>query len=140
MPEPRKLLQGPKEGQENKPPVATAEHQAAWRSIFSQTIGGGPTTPQALTFFRHRRTELAAVLLYRERPYAGNSRRIPARGEFPEQSGQLAGTRTEGLAGTVDPARTRRPCRAFRGGSRQSNGTLPAVHAAHVAAYAFGRE
>ena len=24
--------------------MATAEHQAAWRSIFSQTIGGGPTT------------------------------------------------------------------------------------------------
>lgn len=42
--EQRKLLQGPKEGDGDKPPEATAEHQAAWRAIFSQAIPGGPTT------------------------------------------------------------------------------------------------
>lgn len=42
----RKLLQGaPRQGQSDEAPlVATAEHRAAWREIFSKPIPGGPTT------------------------------------------------------------------------------------------------
>lgn len=40
----RKFLQGAKEGKGGEAPVATAEHQAAWREIFAKPIAGGPTT------------------------------------------------------------------------------------------------
>ena len=41
----RKFLQGArKRGKGDEAPLATAEHLAAWRDIFSQPIAGGPTT------------------------------------------------------------------------------------------------
>jgi arylsulfatase A-like enzyme len=44
-PEQRKFLQGArKQGKGDEAPVATAEHLAAWRDIFSKPIAGGPTT------------------------------------------------------------------------------------------------
>jgi arylsulfatase A-like enzyme len=41
----RKFLQGArKKGKGDEAPPATAEHQAAWREVFSKPIAGGPTT------------------------------------------------------------------------------------------------
>lgn len=40
----RIFFQGAKDGKRNERPRATAEHQAAWREVFSQPIPGGPTT------------------------------------------------------------------------------------------------
>lgn len=40
----RKFLEAAKGGKGERPPVATAEHRAAWQEIFSKPIAGGPTT------------------------------------------------------------------------------------------------
>ncbi len=48
----RKLLQAaPQSGPNDEAPLASAEQRAAWRDIFSQAIGGGPTSCGFDTYF-----------------------------------------------------------------------------------------
>ncbi|MEI7899764.1 MAG: arylsulfatase [bacterium] len=48
----RKLFAGaPKQGKDDEAPVATADHQAAWRELFSKPIPGGPSTRGFDTYF-----------------------------------------------------------------------------------------
>ena len=82
------------------PDAAPADEQrAAWRETFARPIGGGTDDARVRRLFRHRRAELAAVLLHRERSHDRHPLGVP---------------RPRGSWGTTRRASRGPPCRDGR--------------------------
>ena len=68
-----------------------------------------PDRTRVRRVFRHRRPELAAVLLHRERPHRRHPLHPPAGGRFCEESGQSARPGAPGVEARRDPPGARGP-------------------------------
>ena len=116
--------------------VATEQQIAAWRDIFSKPIAGGPSTRGFDLYFGTDVPNWPPFCFIENDRTLGIPTRVPAAAADRQQPGQPARPGAQGLETRRHPAGARRPHDPVHRRVRAEEGTLPPLHAAHLAAHA----